>query len=130
MKRRIYITMASVLMILVGILRGIGGIILLINGNNLDVEPKIMASDLISRICGIELITLFFIFLVASLKLLKNKSLSGWNLAWIGLFIFIFGGLINGYLLFGTPFVQDQIINFVASILIATCLIFGKKSLK
>ena len=130
MNRRIYIIIASILMLLVGLLRGTGGILLLLNGNNLEVEPSIVASDLTARICGTGLILLFVIFAVSSFRLLKNKSLSGWKLGWIGIFAFILGGLLNGYLLFGTPFVQDQVINIGASILIGGSLLIGKKSLK
>lgn len=129
MKKRIFIIVASVLMLLVGVLRGIGGFFLLINGNKIDVYPPITATDLVSRLCGIGLIIVLVIFFIASFKLLKNSNPRGWNLAWIGIFIFLFGGLLNGYLLFGNPFVQDQIINFGASILIALNLLIGRKSL-
>jgi hypothetical protein len=50
-------------------------------------------------------------------------------LSWIGIAVFLVGRLVNGYLMFGNPFVEDQIINFCASILVAISLLLGKKAL-
>src|SRR5690606_28407080 len=102
MKLRIFIVIASVIMILVGLLRGIGGILLLINGNNIDVAPPVSANSLVSRLCGIGLLIVFLTFSISAFYLLKYKCKNGWMLAWIGIAIFLLGGLINGYLLFGT----------------------------
>ncbi|MDD4698236.1 MAG: hypothetical protein PHR52_11955, partial [Fermentimonas sp.] len=69
------------------------------------------------------------LFIIAPSKLFKHKSRSGWNLSWIGIAVFLVGRLVNGYLMFGNPFVEDQIINFCASILVAISLLLGKKAL-
>ena len=125
-KKRTFIIIASVVMLLIGILRGKGGILLLINGNQVALDPPIMAGSLVARCCGAGLIAVLVVFVVSAFKLLKHNSLSGWNLSWIGMVIFLLGGLLNGFLLFGNPFVQDQVINFGASAIILLCLLAGR----
>lgn len=130
MNRKVFLIIAAVLMALAGILRGIGGIILIMQGNKVGVEPPIISADMVARLCGIGLVIVMSLFLYAAYLLVKHKSYSGWKLSWIAIAVFLAGGIINGYLMFGNPFVQDQIINFSASILIALSLILGKKALK
>ncbi len=130
MNKKKFLIIAAILMIIVGLLRGLGGLLLIINGNNLQVEPPISASDLVSKLCGLGLIFVTLLFVYSSFLLLKYKNKKGWTLGWIAIIIFIAGGIINGYLLFGNPFVQDQIINVTASILIGINLLLGKKSLQ
>jgi len=72
----------------------------------------------------------FILFLFAATLLLRRKSAKGFSWSWIAIILFLAGGLVNGYLLFDNPFVQDQIINFSASILIAILLLIGKKQLQ
>ena len=127
MKSRVFIIIAAVLMLLAGVLRGTGGVLLLLNGNNIDVDPPITASSTVARICGLDLIFIYNNFLTSAVHLFKNKKI-GWVLSWFGLIYFIIGGLVNGYLLFNTPFVQDQIINYSASAVIAAFLVLGRKS--
>lgn len=130
MNKKAFLIIAAVLMTLVGLLRGVGGAILLFQGNKVAVEPPIMSSDMVARLCGVGLLLVMTLLLVASYKLLKHKSRSGWNLSWIGIAVFLIGGIINGYLMFGNPFVEDQIINFSASLLVAASLLLGKKTVK
>lgn len=129
MKPRVYLKVAAAIMLIVGLLRGFGGILLLMKGNNLAVEPAIQASNLISRICGAGLIILMIIFSYAAILLFRNKNNRGITMAWLGIGVFLVGGILNGYLLFGNPFVQDQIINIVSSLIIGVLLFLGKKSL-
>ncbi len=130
MKGKVYFIIASVLMALVGLLRGTGGILLLLQGNKVAVEPPIASSDIVAKLCGVGLIVVMLILLYAAYTLSKKRSYFSWKLSWIGIVIFLLGGLINGFLMFGNPFVQDQIINFSASILIALFLILGKKGIR
>ena len=129
MKKNIYIVIASILMILTGILRGSGGVLLILKGNTVPVEPPIIASNLISKLCGIGLIIVCFLFVYSAYLLLNRKYIKGFKLSWIAIGLFLIGGIVNGYLLFKNPFVQDQIINFSASILIGILLLIGKNNL-
>ncbi len=130
MKGKMHFIIASILMVLVGLLRGTGGVFLLLQGNKVAVDPPIASSDFIARLCGVGLIAVMLIFVYAAYTLVKHRSYTAWKLCWIGIVIFLLGGLINGFLMFGNPFVQDQIINFSASFLIALFLILGKKGIK
>lgn len=130
MKKNIFIIIASILMILIGVLRGFGGLLLALKGNSIPVEPRIIASNLISNLCGIGLIIVCLLFVYSAYLLLTRKYSQGFRLSWIAIGLFLIGGIVNGYLLFKNPFVQDQIINFSASILIGIFLLIGKKRLK
>jgi len=128
--KKTYLVIASILMIIVGIFRGIGGLLLIIHGNNVNTGLEISASSNQTTILGIVLIIVLILFLLSGFFLLKDQSKTSWNLSWIAIIFFILGGLLNGFILFGAPKIQGQIINIIVSILIGTNLILGKKALK
>lgn len=68
-------------------------------------------------------------FLCSAYMLLRHRNYFGWKLSWLSIGIFLVGGIVNGYLMFDNPFVQDQIINFSTSILVGLSLILGKRAL-
>lgn len=130
MKRSVWFVLAAALMFLVGILRGIGGVFLLLHGNKVAVDPPVQASNTVALLCGAGLIMVLILFAVSAYLLLQRNWPKGWNLSWIAMLIFLAGGILNGYLLFGNPFVQDQIINFTACILISVFLLVGKRTIR
>jgi hypothetical protein len=128
MKNRYLIT-ASIIMIFVGILRGIGGILLILNGNNVNAGQAISASKSEAQLLGIGLIVVFLLFLVAAFLIFNRKNRIGLIISWIAVAAFLSGGIINGFVLFSKPIVQGQIFNLIAALIIAVNLILGKVSI-
>ena len=53
-------------------------------------------------------------------------AVSNYAFCWISLGLFLVGGLINGFLLFGHPLGSGQLINWGVSFVIGLCLVLGK----
>jgi len=130
MKGKYRLMIAAILMILIGILRGSGGMALLIKGKQLETIVPIVASDCALIIVAIGLLIVALSLILAAINLIKNNSTTGWYLSWIVLIFFFLDGLLNGYLLFGQPLDQGQRINIVAVLLIGILLFLGKPGLK
>lgn len=130
MKKKYWIIISAVIMILIGILRAIGGIALLIKGNQLDAGIPIIASETQTYIVAIGLLIISILLIYVSINLLRRYSKMSWNICWIVLVLFLLGGLLNGYLLYGQPVDQGQKINFTAAILVGLFLFLGKSALK
>lgn len=130
MKGKNWLIISAVIMIIVGVLRAVGGIALLTKGNHLDTEVPIIASDMQIYIAAIGLLIIGILLVYASINLVRKYSKKSWNLCWIVLILFILGGLLNGYLLFGQPLDQGQKINLTAAILVGLFLFLGKSALK
>ena len=128
--KKTWLIVASILMILVGIFRGTGGFLLILRGNRVNTGLEISASGNQIIFAGTGLIIVMILFLISAYFLLKDQIKTGWNTGWIAIIFFILDGLLNGYLLFGAPRFQGQLINLIAAILIGTSLILGKKALK
>lgn len=130
MKGKNWLIISAVIMIIVGVLRAVGGIALLAKGNRLDTEIPIVASDMQIYVVSIGLMIIGFLLVYASINLVIKCSKMSWNLCWTALILFLLGGLLNGYLMFGQPLDQGQKINFTAAILVGLFLILGKSALK
>jgi uncharacterized membrane protein len=130
MKRKYWLLAAAILMILIGILRGSGGMALLIRGRQLETTVPIIASGGALIIVAIGLLIIALLLILAGINLMKNKSTTSWDLSWIVLIFFFLDGLLNGFLLFGQPIDQGQRINIIAVLLIGILLFLGKPGLK
>ena len=130
MGKKYWIIISAVIMVLIGILRAIGGIFLLTKGNQLDTGIPIIASDTQIYIVSIGLLIIGILLVCASINLVRKYSKMSWNICWIVLILFLLGGLLNGYLLFGQPLDQGQKINLTAAILAGLFLFLGKPALK
>ena len=130
MNRKYFLTIASIIMMLVGVLRAFGGIALLKKGNQLNTEIPIIASEMQIFIVAIGLLTIGVLLVSAAINLVRNNSKRSWNICWFTLLIFLLDGLLNGFLLFGQPLDQGQKINLIAIILVGILLLVGKRYLK
>src|SRR5690554_1448336 len=125
-RRPISLIIGAVLMILLGLARGIGGIILLIQGKTTLSNIKTDETVLIFLSIGLILIGIFEIISAIGVYFLKRKY---WLLGIVVTVLFVIDGAINGYFLFGKPGDQGTVVNLIAAILIITFLLLGKKSL-
>jgi hypothetical protein len=126
MKKKSFLIAASVVMILVGILRGLGGIVLLARGNNINTGHPVVASGARMRIVALGLLAVCLLLVFSAINVLRKPDKKSWNLCWTALIIFLTGGVINGYLLFGHPIDKGQLINLSAVIICIVLLYLGK----
>jgi hypothetical protein len=125
-RKPISLIIGAVLMILLGLARGIGGIILLIQGKATLSNIKTDETVLIFLSIGLILIGIFEIISAVGIYYLKRKY---WFLGIVVTVLFVIDGTINGYFLFGKPDDQGTAVNLIAGIIIITFLLLGKKSL-
>jgi len=115
-------------MTLIGLLRGLGGLLSLTKGIEAVVSTNIETWKTTVASSGLLIVALLLIVSACLLFVKRNKT--AWILSWISIGLFIIGGLVNGFLLFGKPQIDGQIINWSVSILTVLLLLFGEKSLK
>ena len=125
-KRPISLIIASILMIILGLARGIGGIILLLEGKSTLPDIKTNETVLIFLAVGLIIIGVMEIITAVGIYLLKKKF---WLLGIIITVLFVIDGAINGYFLFGRPGAQGTVVNLIAAIIIIAFLLLSKKSI-
>ncbi len=125
-KRPISLIIAAILMIILGLARGIGGIILLLEGKSTLPDIKTNETVLIFLAVGLIIIGVMEIITAVGIYLLKKKF---WLLGIIITVLFVIDGAINGYFLFGRPGAQGTVVNLIAAIIIIAFLLLSKKSI-
>ncbi|RPH34005.1 MAG: hypothetical protein EHM93_02255 [Bacteroidales bacterium] len=130
MKRKYWLVIASVIMILIGVLRGIGGISLFQKGNQLITDIPIIATNPQISLIAFGLLLICALFIFAAINLIRKNSRRSWIFCWLVLLLFLLGGLLNGYILFGHPIDKGQMINFIAVFIVSIFLYTGKTALK
>lgn len=113
-RRRLLTFIGGILAVLVGILRGIGGLTLV-------CSPQ----SAMHLGIGLGLLIVSAWLLIAGLGYIIRRD-NQWRL-WliVGLILFWIDGLVNGFLLFGSPQISGQIINLGCVVGICTCLSFN-----
>jgi len=122
MKKRYQVTASSLLMIIIGLLRSFGGISLLKQGNQIDTKVPIIASSGQLNGVGTGLLIVGILLIVAAVYFWSSLTRRSWFICWIALTVFLLNGLVNGFVLFGHPLAQGQIINWGAAIIIGFLL--------
>lgn len=121
-----YLYIAASLMFIIAILRGLGGLLLLkgadtLAGENIDSWK--------ASVGGVDLLIVALLLIISSCLLIFKRNKTAWILSWVSLCLFIIGGIVNGFLLFGKPQIDGQIVNWSISILAGVFLALGKKDL-
>lgn len=129
MKRKVLLSIASILMFVIGLMRGFGGIALLLKGSGLETNVPITANDMEIKLVAIGLFLVCVLLIFSAINLLMKYTLKGWNLCLLALFLFLSDGVLNGFLLFGHPIDQGQVINITAVIIISIFLLIGKSAI-
>lgn len=124
-RKPISLLIGAILMLLLGLARGIGGIILLLQGKETLSEIKTNETVLVFIAIGLILISIFEIISAVGVYYLKRKY---WLLGIFITVLFVIDGAINGYFLFGRPSDQGTLVNLIVAIIIITFLLLGKKS--
>lgn len=124
------LTIASFLMIIVGLLRGMGGLALLSDGKNLDLGYPVTASPAAIDVAAYSLLVVCFLLILSGLALTIRRIRATWILSWVSTVLFLIGGAVNGFLLFGHPLGSGQLINLAISCVIGACLFIGKERIR
>jgi hypothetical protein len=126
MSKKICLYVAGSLMFLIGLLRGSGGVFSLTKG----IET-VVSADIVSwktTVASANLLALALFLIVSACLLFVRRNKTAWILSWISIGLFIIGGFVNGFLLFGKPQIDGQIINLSVCILIGLFLLIGRKN--
>jgi hypothetical protein len=122
-----YLIIAGVLMILLGIARGIGGTTLLAHGATSD--PAIEASTTAIILVGAVLV-LLGIFLIAAALGVMRGNIRSWRLGIVLTVAFVIDAAVNGAVLYGRPGAGGTLANVIAAVLIVTFLMLGRGALR
>lgn len=117
---------ASVLMLLIGLLRGFGGVVLITDSTV--VSPEL--SSMRVNFAAWSLIIVCCLLIFAGINLIIRRNKVAWTMSWIAIAIFIVGGVANGFALFGQPLGSGQLINISVSVVVGCLLLGGKGGLK
>jgi len=130
MNRKINLIISSILMIFIGLLRGSGGVALLLKGKNLDTGIPIIANGIQTNIVAVGLLLICIILLISAVNMLRKFSKSSWKISWFALILFLIDGTLNGFILFGKPLDEGQMINIFATVITGLFLFLGKPALR
>ncbi len=125
-KRCKLLCIASVLIFLLGVVRGIGGVIDLIN--NTEILVGINFSLITLVILTITLIFLSAVAIITAIGVYEHNEkfiLMGITLS----ALFLVYTVIKGYIFFGSTLSNTAIINIVAAVAVISLLVLGKRTI-
>lgn len=126
MQARWYLIAAGALMAALGLVRGAGGLALVLRGPALD--PAIRVGAGAAALVGGVLLLLGLLLLVAAIGVLR-RARRFWWLGLVATLAFVVDGLINGLVLYGRPGAGGTAANLIAAALIVAGLILGRSAL-
>lgn len=105
----------GILASLVGIARGVGGLTLVFNPENMS-----------SLLVGIGLLIVAVLLIVSGVLYAIKRSDIQRKAITIATIFFWIDGIINGFILFGAPLLSGQIINLILVFIILGCIWYSK----
>ncbi len=121
-----FLVAGAVLMILLGLARGAGGILLLLQGGA--VDPQIVAEPSVLSMLAIVLVLIGIVEVVAGFGTWRSRR-PYWVLGIVATVLFVMDGAVNGYIIYGRPGDRGTLVNAIVAILIISMLLFGRKAL-
>ena len=126
MNPKLSLRLGAILMLLLGLARGIGGLLLLTRGAGADA--KIRAGG-----TGVAATAAALMLLGAALAVTGAGVLQRGRLAWVmGCVLtvaFVLGGIVNGIVLYGRPQAGGSLANVVVAAVILVCMWRGRPAL-
>jgi hypothetical protein len=117
-KRVLLAELTGILLILLGLLRGVGGLALLIKA---PAGPEVHVSPQAAHLLGALFLATCALLVLAGAGLLRRRKWA-WPLSQAALVIFVLGGLVNGRLLFGSPKLAGTAGNILFALVIYAAL--------
>lgn len=100
------------------------------DGKNLDLGYPVTASPQEIDAAAYSLLIVCLLLILSGLALTIRRIRAIWLLSWISVLLFLIGGAVNGFLLFGHPLGSGQLINLAISCVIGVCLFIGKERIR
>ena len=116
---------AAVLILILGIIRGVGCITLFSGAASAEIANVLQSNVLTAGIC---LAIVAILLIVSSIFLLYRKNRFAYTLSFVSIALFLILGLTNSFLLFGKPFLTDQLVWWSIAIVIIVLLTMSKKT--
>lgn len=113
---------AGVLMLLLGLVRGLGGALLLVRGPGLD--PAILASAPVARLLGALLLGVGLALVAGGIGLFRGRPRAV-RFGVVATLVFVLDGLLNGLILYGRPTAGGTFINLGVATTILALLLLG-----
>ena len=126
MKELRYLRAGALLMLLLGLARGIGGLMLMTRGAMPD--PKIRAGGAEIVATAVVLLLLGLSLVVSAAGVFRRQRLA-WLVGAVLTVAFVLGGVVNGFVLYGRPQMAGTLGNLVVAAAIILCLWRGRPAL-
>jgi hypothetical protein len=126
MGRVLLLRLAAVIMILLGVVRGLGGALLVARGRG--VDSSISSSAGAAMAVSVGLLIVGALEIVCGIGVLR-RCRSWWRLGMLATALFIVGGLINGTVLYGHPGAGGTTANVAVAAVIVVLLVAGRGGL-
>jgi hypothetical protein len=124
-RNRKWAIVTGVLLLLLGLGRGFGGLILLTRGTA-DM-PRSDVSSAAAEGMAFGLLAVGLLAIIGAVGVLRSSTAGLW-IAVLALVTFVAGGIVNGFLLFGQPRPAGIIGNVALASLIAACIWLSARS--
>jgi len=126
---RYWLILSAVCMIFVALMRGMGGVLLLLKQSDLDTGTKITASQTGILLVGAGLIIIALMFIISAIGVLRLRYFF-WKLGIVTTILFIIEGAVNGLVLYGRPLEAGTLINISAAAVILLLLFMGRNAVQ
>lgn len=117
-------TTAAILLLLLGLARGAGGVVLAVQGPATVDSLRVTLPT--ARLLGAGLIAVAALAIVAAASLLRQKP-GALRLTLGVLLLFLLDGALNGSLLFGRPDDAGSLVNLAAAAIIGALAVAGRR---
>jgi hypothetical protein len=117
-KLKFIVNAAAVLMLILGLVRGAGCAALFGGAASAEIANVAHVKVLIAGIC----LAIVSILLIVSSVLLLRRNRFALKLSFASIALFLIFGLTNSFLLFGKPFLADQIVWLTAAAVVVVLL--------
>lgn len=124
-QRHLTTTLGGILLILLGLARGAGGLVLGIQGPG--VVDSSRSGTGTAQALGLGLLAIGLLAIFAAARVLRDRP-NALTFALAILLIFVLDGALNGYLLFGHPGNRGTIVNVLAALTIGVLLWTGERA--
>lgn len=125
--QKAFLYAGGVLMAIVGLVRGTGGVTLLLRGAAAD--ERIHAAGATVVAAGVTLVVLGLALVAAAVGVLR-RGRTAWLAGVILTLAFVMGGALNGLALYGRPQTAGTVANVLAAAVIIGCLWRGRGALE
>lgn len=121
-----YLRAGAVLMLLLGLARGIGGMMLMTGGAKPDPAIRAGTTEVVATAAALMLLGIALA--VTAVSVLQRGRLA-WVMGCVLTVAFVLGGLVNGIVLYGRPQLAGTLGNLVVAAAIIACLWRGRPAL-